>query len=76
MILPTGRWKTTVELCERCNDGGVASPAEEKAIDQTCRSSILQSDVEDSKTTFPCHLWQSAKIAASRRNIRTDHDGA
>jgi len=56
MVLPTCRWKTTGKLCERCNNGGIASPAEEEPIDKTCRPTVLQSDVKNGKKAFPRHL--------------------
>jgi hypothetical protein len=56
MILPTCRWKATGKLCKRSHNGGIACPAEKETIDKTCGATVLQSDVEDSKKAFPCHL--------------------
>jgi hypothetical protein len=41
MILPTCRWETTGKLCKRSDDCGITSPAEEKAINKTCRATVL-----------------------------------
>ena len=59
MVLPTSSGKSTGKLCERCYNGSIASPAEEEPVDETCRATILQTDVEDSKKAFPGHLCES-----------------
>jgi hypothetical protein len=65
MVLTTSGWKSAGEFCERCNNGGIASPAEKEPIDKTCRATILESNIKDSKKAFPCHLCKSVKKAYS-----------
>ena len=56
MILSTGRWETTGQLGQGCDNGSVASPAEEEAVDKTGRAAVLESDVEDGEKAFPRNL--------------------